>query len=162
MQREALIQNKTLLNLICHATWRGLQLSLIRATFRIYPAAARIGTDPAAARRLSSPLLSLALSRSLARPRPVVLRSSARPRVGGIAVRPALPTRQGRGYKYPTLPHRLACCVILSLLLVVKKKFVELVDVEHVDLEHVDRERVVVDVVVLVAVAVVVVRGRLC
>jgi len=85
----------------------------MRATFRIYPAAARIGTDPAAARRLSSPLLSLALSRSLARPRPVVLRSSARPRVGGIAVRPALPTRQGRGYKYPTLPHRLACCVIL-------------------------------------------------
>ena len=102
MQREALIQNKTLLNLICHATWRGLQLSLMRATFRIYPAAARIGTDPAAARRLPSPLLSLALSRSLARPRPVVLRSSARPRVGGIAVRPALPTRQGRGYKYPT------------------------------------------------------------
>ena len=77
-------------------------------------------------------------------------------------MRPALPTRQGRGYKYPTLPHRLACCVILYLLLVVKKNFVELVDVEHVDLEHIDRERVVVDVVVLVAVAVVVVRGRLC
>ena len=47
--------------------------------------------------------------------------------------------------------------LVVLLVLVVKKKFVELVDVEHVDLEHVD-----VDLVVLVAVAVVVVRGRLC
>ena len=91
----------------------------MRATFRIYPAAARIGTDPAAARRLSSPLLSLSLSRSLARPRPVVRRSSARPRVGDVAVRPVLPTRQGRGYKYPTT---LARCVRETSDAVLEKK----------------------------------------